>query len=345
MDTLLYEILVDWHWGQLLLVIIFAIVLLGWGADRLVREAVALSLRTGLPKVVIGATIVSLGTTTPEAAVSVYAAVNGHPGLALGNSVGSIICDSGLILGIAACIAPLRIDQHLVSRQGWVQFGAGVLLVLFCWPLADPMSAFTQGGNLPRLAGFLFVALLAAYLWVSSRWARGQKAGIPDEALEEAKARHAPFLLIAKLAGALLLVVGASTVLVPAVQVLAEKAHVPESIVSATVIALGTSLPELVTAVTASLKGHGEIGLGNVIGADILNVFFVAGTAAAVTPAGLAAEPHFFVLLFPAMMMILLVLRLRFSRPEPMGRPFGIFLLLIYVVYLGLSIILGLNPQ
>lgn len=344
-ETVLFKTFLGWHWTLLLLVIAASIVLLGWAADRLVREAVALSLRTGLPKVVIGATVVSLGTTAPEAAVSVFAALNDHPGLALGNSVGSIICDSGLILGIAALIAPLRIDKNLVGRQGWVQFSAGVLLVACCLPLGDPMSAFRDGGRLPQSVGILFIVLLLVYLWISARWARDQKTGIPDEDVEEAEARKAPVLLITKLVGALFLVIVASTVLIPAVRVLAQKAGVPESIVSATLVAFGTSLPELVTAVTAALKGHGEIGLGNVIGADILNVFFVAGAAAAVTDDGLVADPHFFALQFPAMLMILLLLRLRFSRPGPIRRPFGILLLLIYIVYLGFNIELGIHEH
>ncbi len=326
MDSFLYTTFLEWHWALLVLVIGAAIALLGWAADRLVREAVALSLRTGMPKVVIGATVVSLGTTTPECAVSVFAALAGHPGLALGNAVGSIICDSGLILGIAALIAPLRIDERLVGRQGWVQFGAGVLIIACSVPIGNPGSVFTEGGNLPQEAGFLFLGLLVVYLWLSTRWAREQRIGIPDEELERAEAMKTPLVLVAKLIGALILVVLASSVLIPAVRALAEKASVPESIVSATLVAFGTSLPELVTAVAASLKGHGEIGLGNVIGADILNVFFVAGAAAAVTSDGLLADPHFYELQFPAMILILLMLRIRFSRPTPIMRPFGALL-------------------
>lgn len=346
METYLYRTFQDWHWSLLLAVIALAIALLAWAADRAVREAVALSLRTGLPKVVIGATVVSLGTTSPEAAVSVFAAVKGYSGLALGNAVGSIICDSGLILGAAAIIAPLRLDGKLADRQGWVQFGAGVLLVACCWPLADPLGAFRDGGALPKAAGFVFLALLLVYLWLSARWSRGQKGTIPDEELEEAEARKAPTLLVAKLLGALLLVVLSSMILVPAVRVLAEQARVPESIVSATLVAFGTSLPELVTAVTAAFRGHGELALGNVIGADVLNVLFVAGAAAAVTSEGLHAEPHFFSLQFPAMLLILLVLRVRFSTHRgPLGRRLGVLLLLTYVAYLALNVLSGKVPH
>ena len=346
MEVDLYKTFLDWHWSLLLPIIGTAIAVLGWAAGWLVREAVALSLRTGLPKVVIGATVVSLGTTTPEAAVSVFAALKGHSGLALGNAVGSIICDSGLILGAAALIAPIRIDERLVNRQGWVQFCAGVLLVVCCWPVMEPLSALRGGGKLHQGAGFVFIALLGVYLWLSARWAREQRVGIPDEEFEEGEAKKKTWILLAKLLGAILLVVGSSMLLVPAVRALAEKAGVPESIVSATLLAFGTSLPELVTVVSAARKGHGEIGLGNVIGADILNVFFVAGTAAAVTSGGLKAEPHFFLLQFPAMVIVLTVLRVRFSRRSgPIRRPYGLLLLSVYVAYVALNIAFGVSPH
>ena len=155
----------------LLLVIAVMLGTLGKGADWLVHEAVILSSRWGLSKAVIGATIVSIGTTTPEAAVSVLSAQQGEPGLALGNAVGSIICDTGLILGLAALIAPLPFDRALASRLSNVQVGAGILMVAVCLPWSSPASAFSDGGVLPQLAGIVFVILLALYIWQSIRWA------------------------------------------------------------------------------------------------------------------------------------------------------------------------------
>ena len=113
------------HTIWLFVIIAITLYLLGKGADLLVEEAVTLSTRWGIPQTLIGATIVSLGTTTPEATVSVLAAVQGDPDIALGNAVGSIICDTGLILGTAALIAPLPLNRKIVNRQGWLQLGAG----------------------------------------------------------------------------------------------------------------------------------------------------------------------------------------------------------------------------
>lgn len=132
----------------LFLIIVVTLYTLSKGADILVDEAVTISLAFGVSKVLVGATLVSVGTTLPEAAVSVYAAVTGNPGLALGNAVGSIICDTGLILGLAAVLAPLPIERSLVNRQGWIQFGAGIGLVVLSLPFSRLGTMFDQGGLL-----------------------------------------------------------------------------------------------------------------------------------------------------------------------------------------------------
>ncbi len=311
-------------------VIALSLMVLAKSADWLVDAAVSLSERTRVPKVVIGATVVSLGTTAPEAAVSVLAAIQGNPGLALGNAVGSIICDTGLILGLATLIAPLRLDRTIVNRQGWIQLGAGLALVLFSFPFSRPNAVLVTGGSLPQFVGFIFLVSLAVYVYVSIRWAR-QNTGdwLPEEFEHDLSDTTSVILL--KLAGSLALVLTAASVLIPAVEEAARKLSVPESIIAATLVAFGTSLPELVTAIKASMRGHGELAVGNVIGADILNVLFVAGASAAVTPAGLAAEPYFFLVLFPAMVFILLVFRVGIIYSgEAMKRPFGILLLASY---------------
>jgi cation:H+ antiporter len=324
--------------GPLLgLLIVATLAVLAKSADWLVDEAVALSLRWRMPKAIIGATVVSLGTTTPEAAISVLAALGGSPGLALGNAVGSIICDTGLILGVGILIHPMHLERRIVNRQGWIQLGAGVLLVVAAFPFGSAATVFTDGGHLSQWVGWLFVILLLVYLAKSIQWSRNQGA-LPDAHVEGHPAASGGLLTLVRLAAAIGLVVGSSWVLIPAVREAAERMHVPEGIIAATLVAFGTSLPELVTVVAASWRGHGELGLGNVIGADILNVLFVAGVSAAVTPGGLTAEPHFFRLLFPAMLMVLLIFRagVLFSGSE-IRRPFGFLLVAAYVVAAGLS--------
>ena len=328
------------HSGLLGLVIAASLAVLAKAADWLVDEAVELSSRSGIPKVVIGATIVSLGTTAPEAAVSVFAAIQGQPGLALGNAVGSIICDTGLILGLASVIAPLKLDRKIVNRQGWIQLGAAAALVACSFPWSTPAQVFSSGGNLPRSVGVIFLGCLAVYMWQSIRWARQEPAA---NGMAEEVEHHKLLFGLGKLVGAIALVVVAARVLIPAVSELAHRWDVPQSIIAATLVAFGTSLPELVTAVTAARRGHGELAVGNVVGADILNVLFVAGAAAAVTPGGLMAGGHFFLVLYPIMLLILLVFRVGiiFSG-SLMKRPFGYILLLAYAVY---TVVIYLVPS
>jgi cation:H+ antiporter len=315
------------NWPLLIAMIIVSLALLGKGANWLVEQAVKLSSQSGIPKVVIGATIVSLGTTAPEATVSVLAAIQGKPGLALGNAVGSIICDTGLILGVACLISPLPLDRSVVTRQGWLQFFAGILLVLGCFP-GSWQTAVSEGGHLPRWVGFGFLGLLVIYMWHTVRQAR--REGASDKKPQIITESYA--LLLGSLLGAVGLVVSASYLLIPAISEAALRMNVPESIVAATMVAFGTSLPELVTAVTSAWRGHGELAVGNIIGADILNVLFVAGAAAAVTSGGLPAPSHFFTLYFPSMLFILVVFRLGiFFCKGHLTRPFGVVLVFTYL--------------
>ncbi len=404
---------------QLLFLTAVSIAILGKSADSLVDQAVLLSVRSGLPQIVIGATIVSLGTTMPEATVSVLAAFNGEPGMALGNAVGSVICDTGLILGLACLLTPLPLNRARVNRQGWIQFGAGVLLILVCIPwgnlgpfTATPNQDYFEGhplsvsgetetvldnalaaqlhsylsendyvtdgsltdayrdarkkealaplpatlqphseaiflmldsigaGTLHQHIGWLFILLLAVYMIWSVRAAKNSDQ-ILEQAADEAAEAGGVAGPVTILIVATLFLVASSAVLISATTELAEhRLHVPTSIFAATLVAFGTSLPELVTALTAVKKKQGELAVGNVIGADILNVLFVSGAAAAVTSEGLAADPSMFELQFPAMLFVLLIFRVGIftAKSGKLTRPFGALLLIVYLIYLVLNV-------
>ena len=325
-------------------VMVIAILVLGKSADWMVEKSVTLSLRTGMPKVIVGATIVSVGTTFPEAVVSVLAALNGNPDIALGNAVGSVICDAGLILGTACLIAPLPLNKKVVNRQGWVQFGAGVLLVVFCLPFTDLGNVFNTKATLPQWAGFVLVIGLVVYMVWSVRLA---KYADPDESEEEAEDDSTVAILVGSILVGCLFVVASSITLIEATKILASEAGIPEAVIASTLVAFGTSLPELVTAVTAARKGQGELAVGNVIGADILNVLFVAGAAAAITKEGLVAEAIFFKLQFPAMLIILLCFRIGIfaAKDGKLSRPFGAFLVCVYVIYGVLNAVFGKTEE
>lgn len=334
MDALLHEFLMNSSILISLLVLALSLYTLGKGADILVDNAVALSLRWGIPKMVLGATIVSLGTTLPEASVSTLAAVKGNADLALGNAIGSIIADTGLIIGIAALLGTVPVDKRLIHRQGTVQFSAALLLTV----AALPFFSAGREGTIYQWMGWVFVALLIGYMYISFRWAKESAAGNEnaDDSLSEAE--KPLFFQLLFLAIGIAVVVLSSKILIPAVEVSAVKAGIPQSIIAATLVAFGTSVPELVTAITAVKKGHGELAAGNIIGADILNVLFVLGVAAAVTPAGIHVPIGFYYVQFPTMLLVLGIFRFCSTRQRSViTRMQGAVLFIFYAAYIVLN--------
>jgi len=317
----------------ILLILIAAISFftLGKGADFLVDEAVSLSVHWGVPKMVIGATIVSLGTTLPEATVSVLAAIQGNPDLALGNAIGSIIVDTGLILGVAALIGTLPVDPITINRQGYIQIGAAFLLAF----LSLPFFSKGEEGVIYQWMGFVLIALLILYIFISIKWARKSSDSEEEELHEE---KSPVILQLLKLFLGVAVVIISSKVLIPSVEITAVRIGIPQSVIAATIVAFGTSLPELMTAISSVRKGHGELAVGNIIGADILNVLFVVGAAAAATPTGLTVPVNFFYLQIPTMLIILSVFRIfAKSKENLINRKEGFVLLSLYLVYLVLN--------
>lgn len=331
MEKLLEGIIVNLSLPAIFLIIAASLYTLSKGADILVTNAVSISERLGIPKMIIGATIVSLGTTLPETSVSVLAAINGNADLALGNAVGSIICDTALILGIASLISPLPLKKEIVNRHGWIQLGSGIVLVLLSLPYSNIKGILTEGGHINQLSGFLLLILLAAYIYISIKWTRNQGEEAVTIADNTIEIKKVPIFL--KLVLGMAVVIISSKVLIPAVTEVALRMKVPNSIIAATLVAFGTSLPELVTAITATLKGHGELAVGNIIGADILNVLFVMGSATAVTKGGITVQPEFFTLYFPAMLFVLAIFRIgTIVSKDSLKRPFGFVLLASYIL-------------
>ncbi len=326
------------------LVAAVAIVLLVYGSDRVVAKAVSLSKMLGLSKVIIGATVVSLGTTAPEACVSVTAAFNNNPGFALGNGVGSIICDTALIFGLGCCLVRLPKDKFILKRHGWLQLGSGLLLAGTIGGLALMQGSFS-GVVLGRSVGIIFLILLVGYLWISVRWARQHPEAIPPEAMEGENGGDGKKKIILSLVGlaiGLAMVIFGAQLMVGSAKVICTRWGVPQSILAVTLIAFGTSLPELVTAIAAIVKGHPELLVGNVIGADILNVLFVVGASATAVP--LVVPLPFFYLHLPVMLIVLVLLRLYIFKPgDKFSRWEGIPLLLVFLGYYAVMFVLVAN--
>lgn len=284
-----------------------SIALLAVGGDRTVSAAAAMARLLGVPKAIIGATVVSLGTTTPEMCVSVAAALRGNPDLALGNAVGSIIVDTGLIFGLCCLIRPLPMDRFVLNRHGWIQLGSGALLTAAC-VVAYLAAGGEAHGVLPRAFGVLLVALLIGYLYMSVYWARSHPLMMPpdenDSPMRGRVLAMAAFQLLLLAVGLGLVVLG-SELLVGSVKTICERYQVPPSVLAVTLVAFGTSVPELVTGIAALVKRHEDISVGNIIGADVLNVFFVTGIANVASP--LVVETAFLWLYLPTMMVLLMM--------------------------------------
>ena len=304
------------------------------GADWMIDGVVNLASRTRLPKIVIGATIVSLGTTMPEAFVSVMAAWMGNPGLALGNGVGSIIADTGLIFGLACLMTRIPMNRFILNRTGWVQVGAATLLVVI-----SIVALIVMDGKpiLGRGVGIVFLFLLGVYLYKTYTWAKQGAEEAAENDNHDVTETMGLVRCWLMMIGGLLIVVVSARLLVPAASEIAHRIGVPDDVIAATMVAFGTSLPELMTAITAVRRGHPEIMVGNVVGADVLNCLFVIGAAAVVKP--LSIPPNFFLFHFPAMILILYPFRFFIftNKDGYFKRWQGGWMLGVYTIYIVLQ--------
>ena len=260
------------------LFLVVGLLLLLGGAEFLVKGAAALATRIGVSPFLIGLTLVGFGTSSPELVASLQGAYEGYPGIAVGNVVGSNIANILLILGASGLIFPLLCDRNALKRDGVMMLLAAGALILVCLL-----------GELSRLAGFAFLAVLALYLVYTYRAdKKGQDGGGELHAAEAEFFASSRVMSLAveigmALGGLVALVVGASLLVDAAVEI-AEGYGVSDSVVGLTLVAVGTSLPELATSVLAAMRRKADIAIGNVVGSNIFNVLGIAGVVAAVKP-------------------------------------------------------------
>jgi cation:H+ antiporter len=265
-----------------LVLFILGLVLLIAGAEALVRGASRLAALAGISRLVIGLTVVALGTGSPELAVSVQAALQGQADLAIGNVVGSNICNILLILGISALIAPLTVSLQLVRIDVPVMIGVSVLLLLLA-----------LDGRISRLDGAVLVA--GAVVYTASSFYLGRREEAKTRALIPGPTRRRPEASAGSLAVSLLLIVVGlvalvigSRWLVDGAVELAATIGLSELVIGLTVVAAGTSLPEIATSVLAGLRGQRDIAVGNAVGSCIFNILVILGITGVIAPAGIA---------------------------------------------------------
>ncbi len=292
------------------------------GGDLLVRGAVALARRLRVPPLVIGLTLVGFGTSAPELVTSLQAALSGAPGIALGNVVGSNIGNVLLILGLAALLAPIAVDRRALLRDGTV----------LAMATAATLAVLVQG-SVGRLAGAGLVAALVVYL-AAVLVAERRRADGPETAATPDATGVAPLLPMARLtlAGLALTILGAR-LLVDGARGLAEAAGVSETLIGLTIVAIGTSAPELVTSVMAARKGAGDVAFGNILGSNIFNLTGILGLTALVVPLQVPVEilalDAWVMAGVTALLLVLAATGTRVSRGE------GAVLLTGYAAYLG----------
>ncbi len=290
------------------------------GADWFVEGAAAAAGKLGIPQLVIGLTIVAMGTSMPEAAVSITAALNGSAAITIGNIVGSNILNILVILGVTAVITNVAIQKSTLQYEMPFMIAITVLLLFFGY----------TGGSIGFTEGIIFWVLFLAflgYLFVMS--ARSRKNADDDEELVDVEEMSVVKCIVFILAGVLLVVKGSDFAVGGAAEI-ARYFGISERFIGLTVIALGTSLPELVTSVIAARKGNADIAIGNIVGSNIFNILFVAGTTALICEVPFESK---FLFDTGAAVFSGVLLWAGTVRHRELRRPCGVVLLLCYAAY------------
>jgi cation:H+ antiporter len=298
-------------------------VLLLGGGEYLVRGAGALALRFGLSHLVVGIIIVGFGTSVPELVASIQAALSGAPGIAMGNVVGSNTANILLILGVGAIIYPVIVSGAAIYRDGVTMVATAALLLFAVW-----------GGQLSTLAGLLFVLLLAAYLVYliySDRKANGEAAADEDDD-DLPKPSKSIWLDIAMVAGGTAAVVAGGKLLVDGAISVAQAFDVSDEVIGLTLVAIGTSHPELATSIMAALRKHSDIALGNVLGSNVYNILGIAGITALIKPIPVSA--HMVKVDIPVMIAVSVALFVLAVVVRRFGKRVGYAFLAGYAVYI-----------
>jgi cation:H+ antiporter len=300
------------------------------GGDWFVDGATGVAHRFHVPELIIGATVVSIGTTLPEVMVSATSAVSGHGQIAYGNAIGSIICNTALIAALTIAVSPSPVNRKTLKTP---------VLFFFLAAAFYMVTAYTTG-QFTRLTGVILLLIFVCYMLVtivSMKNGAKSDAGQAEEATETEEKSMAMDLLLL-VAGAAFIAIGAN-LLVNKGTLIAEAMGVPESVIALTMIALGTSLPELVTAVTSLVKGHASLSLGNIVGANLFNLVLVTGISSLIAPfsipvnSTIAGINSTLVVDLPLMVFVMAVLTIPALVRQKLTRFQGIGLLLLYVAF------------
>lgn len=329
------------HSNLIIVLIVFGVSLfiLSKAADILVDHAVKLSKIWGLPEIIIGATIVSLGTTLPELSASVTSALQGNGSFALGNAVGSIITNTSLIIGIGALFGKIPVDKK-TSQKLRLLIVAIFLLIL----PTIPYKIMGKDGRIPRCIGILFLILIPVYIYYLINQDKKKNSGKKDKELIISVEKNNKVIIIVGIIFLSALVIAASSsALVKSSEILAIRVGIPDVIIASTLVAFGTSVPELSTCISAAKRKHGGLALGNIMGANILNILLVLGASVTLTKGGLGVSQDFYSIHFVALVMIIGIFSyFSFnSKIDEISKREGSVLIMIYTLYIGANLLIG----
>lgn len=303
----------------IVLLFLVGFILITKGADMFINCTVEIGKKTNISELILGATIVSFATTLPEMTVSLFASIDGHATMSLGNAVGSIICNTGLVLGLVAFISPFRVDKNMFISKSILLLLSVIVLILL-----------GLDGKITKVDSVALLAILSIYMYTNYK-------SVAKDNMKSKKSKEKTSLSegvkigIFFVLGLIMMIIG-SRLLVDNGVIIAEFIGIPQSVISLTVIALGTSLPELVSSITAIRKNHHAISVGNILGANILNIVSVIGISA--IPNNIPILSQTVRLDFPFMILLLLTLILPTVKNHKLYRWQGLVMLGTYVTYI-----------
>ncbi len=297
------------------------------GGDWFVDGASALARRFHLPELLIGATVVSIGTTLPEVMVSTMSALSGHGEIAYGNAIGSVICNSALIAAITIAVRPGKVNPKTLRVPIAFFFAAAAI---YC------VAAYGMG-RFTRPMGLIMLTVFVVYMVANVLQMKNAPAGQEEEE-DESDLMPMGKTLILLVVGAALIAAGAN-LLVDNGTLIAQALGVPESVIALTFVALGTSLPELVTAISSLIKGHSDLSLGNIVGANVFNLVLVSGVSVTLAPFTIPQSSMLFginsslVMDIPVMLLVMLIMTVPALACGKLFRVQGIALLCVYAAF------------
>lgn len=298
------------------LMLVLGFVLLVWGADKFVAGASSLARRLGVSPLLVGLTIVAFGTSAPELAVSLTAALQGANEIAVGNVVGSNIFNMLMVAGLSAVVCPLVMDRTLLRRDWPISLGAALLLVAFIAPDL----------RISRLEGLILLAAFAVVLGTQIRAALKNRDTLDGE---DGDAHMPPLMIAINIVLGLACIIIGGQLAVNGATGIARMFGLSETLIGLTIVAIGTSLPELVTSLVAARKGQNEIAMGNVIGSNIFNLLLILGVSATITPIPVQATSIIDALVLVGISIVFYLP----ARRGKLGRAPGVVMALCYVAY------------